>query len=518
MYNIYVIILYTLVKATNGARILAVFPGPSISHQVIFRPLTQELVRRGHQVTVITPNPTFEKGKGPENLTEIDVHDISYKMKEDFVETADFGRKDLVFDQIIHLFEQLSGIFADQTKSSDVQSILNDKNISFDLLLIEACVRPTLIFSHLYKVPVIQVSSFGMMLGSAEIVGSPTHPFLYPTIMHQRLYNLSFWEKIDELYKHLKMKSMYDSSEFKELEMFESILGVDLPSYNVLKNNVDMLFLNIHPIWTDNQPLPMNVISIWGIHKTTLKELPQDLKSYLDSSKKGVIYMSLGSNAPSSRLPQEILQIFIRVFSQLQYDVLWKWEKDELPGKPKNVKISKWFPQSDLLYHPNIKLFITQGGLQSTEEAINAGVPLIGMPMHGDQWYNVEKYAHHRIGIRLEMDTLTETQLKTTIDKVMMDKSYQENIVRLRSLLSDEPQKALDRAVWWTEYVLRHGGAKHLRSPAANMSWMEYYEIQFIVTILLLIITCKIFIVIFLCFVWKYVLHNFIKKHKIKKS
>jgi glucuronosyltransferase len=34
--------------------------------------------------------------------------------------------------------------------------------------------------------------------------------------------------------------------------------------------------------------------------------------------------------------------------------------------------------------------------------------------------------------------------------------------------------------VWWTEYVLRHGGAKHLRTPAANVSWAEYYMLNYV--------------------------------------
>lgn len=45
----------------------------------------------------------------------------------------------------------------------------------------------------------------------------------------------------------------------------------------------------------------------------------------------------------------EKLKIFTDVLSQLPYDVLWKWDDDVLTGRPKNVRISKWLPQSDLL-------------------------------------------------------------------------------------------------------------------------------------------------------------------------
>lgn len=31
-----------------------------------------------------------------------------------------------------------------------------------------------------------------------------------------------------------------------------------------------------------------------------------------------------------------------------------------------------------------------------------------------------------------------------------------------------------ERAVFWTEYVVRHKGAPHLKCPAAQLSWVEF--------------------------------------------
>lgn len=71
--------------------------------------------------------------------------------------------------------------------------------------------------------------------------------------------------------------------------------------------------------------------------------------------------------------------------------------------------------------HPKIKLFIMQGGLQSTDEAITAGVPMIGVPMLGDQWFNVEKYEYHKIGIRLDLHDLTADKLTKSINTIIED-------------------------------------------------------------------------------------------------
>lgn len=75
----------------------------------------------------------------------------------------------------------------------------------------------------------------------------------------------------------------------------------------------------------------------------------KDLKSYLDTSKQGVIYVSFGTNVVPSLLSPEKIEVMTKVFSKLPYNVLWKWDKDELPGQSDNIKISKWFPQPDLL-------------------------------------------------------------------------------------------------------------------------------------------------------------------------
>jgi glucuronosyltransferase len=75
----------------------------------------------------------------------------------------------------------------------------------------------------------------------------------------------------------------------------------------------------------------------------------QDLKKFIDEAAEGVIYFSMGSALYSSDMPESKLKEFTDAFAKQKQRILWKWETDALPGKPENVKISKWFPQSDIL-------------------------------------------------------------------------------------------------------------------------------------------------------------------------
>jgi glucuronosyltransferase len=52
----HLLLLYA-VCSTEAARILRIFPTPSISHQLPFQAIMKALAARGHQVTVISPNP-----------------------------------------------------------------------------------------------------------------------------------------------------------------------------------------------------------------------------------------------------------------------------------------------------------------------------------------------------------------------------------------------------------------------------------------------------------------------------
>ena len=99
-----------------------------------------------------------------------------------------------------------------------------------------------------------------------------------------------------------------------------------------------------------------------GIHCKPGKELPEDLKKYMDSHPEGVVYVSFGSALKPSEMTSEQKSVFIDTFKELKdTPIIWKW--DDVPdGIPENVLIQKWLPQNDLLAHPNLKVFVTHGG------------------------------------------------------------------------------------------------------------------------------------------------------------
>ena len=81
-------------------------------------------------------------------------------------------------------------------------------------------------------------------------------------------------------------------------------------------------------------------------------------------------------------------------------------------------------PTSPLFYisvaaHPNLKLFITHSGLLSTIEIIYHGVPVLAIPIAGDQKLNAERVVNQGFGLKLRFADLTEELLLETINELL---------------------------------------------------------------------------------------------------
>lgn len=106
--------------------------------------------------------------------------------------------------------------------------------------------------------------------------------------------------------------------------------------------------------------------------------------------------------------------------------VLWKWEQPALPEIPNNVLIRKWFPQSGILAHPNIRLFITHGGLLSSIEAVFHGLPILGLPVFGDQHVNIARAVHKGYGRSIGLRDLIEKSFSAAINEMIQNDRYME--------------------------------------------------------------------------------------------
>ncbi|XP_058980270.1 LOW QUALITY PROTEIN: UDP-glucosyltransferase 2-like [Musca domestica] len=267
-----------------------------------------------------------------------------------------------------------------------------------------------------------------------------------------------------------------------------------------------------------NVPLCPNMIEVGGLHiKQKPDPLEEDLQKFLDNSPEGVIYFSMGSNVKSKDLPPQTLKDILSTFAELKIKVLWKFELEELPNKPANVVIRKWFNQPSILAHPNVKLFISHGGYLSTTETIFHGKPILGVPVMGDQFMNVKNSVKAGFALRLDLRSLTKEKFKQNIQELWTNPKYSNAVKKLSKRFRDQPLTPIETAIFWVEYVLRHDGASHIRNAGQDLSFWQYHNIDVYVILSSFIVVVFVLMAVFISFVKKIICGSS-KKSKIKKN
>ena len=56
---------------------------------------------------------------------------------------------------------------------------------------------------------------------------------------------------------------------------------------------------------------------------------------------------------------------------------------------------------------------------------------------------------------------------------------------RLSAIYKDDPQTPIERVVYWMEFIVRHGGVKHLRSAAYDLNFIQYHLIDVMAVLLI---------------------------------
>jgi len=73
--------------------------------------------------------------------------------------------------------------------------------------------------------------------------------------------------------------------------------------------------------------------------------------------------------------------------------------------------------------HPNVKLFISHGGISGVYEAVDGGVPVLGFPFYYDQPRNIDNLVNAGMAISMDLLSVTEeTFLNAVLEIVNNDR------------------------------------------------------------------------------------------------
>lgn len=448
------------------------------SHWVDLKALAQEMGRRGHRVTVVLPEVSVMMGPGKHYDT------VTYPVPFDkaFIDSVLASNKDIMqkstecfTERIKKHFSRLQ-IIRDLLHTTAESLLFNASIIShleqqgFDAVLTDPFVPTGSLIARKLGIPTINLLRGMPCSLDMRSAGCSSPPSYVPRYFTRFTDKMSFSERtintLVALFEPLLCQLLYSHFDHIANQFLEEEVGIA----EVLSESAVWLLRTDFIL--DTRPFMPNIVLVGGINCNLRNPLPKDLESWV-SGEHGFIVFTLGSMV--SDMPEETTAVFLEAFRQIPQKVIWRHTGKVTDSVPENVKMMEWVPQNDLLAHPGVRAFITHGGSHGLYEGLCHAVPMVLLPITGDQPDNAHRLASKGAGVVLDIFSVTTQSLLQGLNDVINDTRYKENIQKLSALHKDRPIDPLDLSVYWTEFVMKHKGAKHLRAAVHDLNWIQYF-------------------------------------------
>jgi zeaxanthin glucosyltransferase len=167
------------------------------------------------------------------------------------------------------------------------------------------------------------------------------------------------------------------------------------------------------------------------------------------SGDKRIIYASMGSQVTSygdagRRLLEKIVNVMRCKEMSGMHLVLAigpEHEVEEFESVPENVTLMKWVCQTDILKVAS--LVITHGGLGTVKECIYYGVPMLVIPISRDQPSNARRVEACKLGIQLNINEVTESDLLSAIQSVFASDIIRDSVMRMQKIFQQQEEDNL---------------------------------------------------------------------------
>ncbi|XP_027953870.1 UDP-glucuronosyltransferase 3A1-like isoform X1 [Eumetopias jubatus] len=460
------------------------------SHYLLVDQVSQILQDHGHNVTILLYGGDYliPSIKKKENAYQViswllsEEHEKELKKYFDlFMTEVLHGRE--AFDNFVKLMEQL-GIQCSDLLRSDIMDSL--KNENFDLVFVEAFDFCSFLVAEKLGKPFVSI--LPTPFGSVDL-GLP-NPVSYVPVFNSLLTDhMDFWGRV----KNFLMLFDFSIKQWRIQSTFDSTIKEHFPEgsrpvLSHLLKKAELWFVNSDFALEFARPLLPNTVYVGGLISRPVKAVPQEFENFIAKfGDSGFVLVALGSMVGICQ-SQEVLREMNSAFAHLSQGVIWKCNPSHWPKDVKlaaNVKIVDWLPQNDLLAHPRIRLFVTHGGLNSIMEAIQHGVPMVGIPVLGDQPDNLVRVEAKKFGVSIQLKQIKAETLALKMKEVIEDKRYKSAAVAASIIRRSHPLTPAQRLVGWIDHILQTGGAAHLKPHGLQQPWYERYLLDVFLFLLL---------------------------------
>ncbi|XP_054994722.1 UDP-glucuronosyltransferase 2B31-like [Sorex araneus] len=462
------------------------------SHWINIKTILDELVKRGHEVTVLTSkasilvDPTkpasfnfeiyptqYPKGHMESTIQRV-LEEWIYKMPKNSFWSYYSKLQDMICESYTVVRNHCKDLVLNKKLMKKLQET------KFDVVFADAIGPCGELLAEILEIPLVYSLRFSTGSGLEKYSGGlPLPPSYVPVVLSELSDRMTFMERVKNMIHVLYFDFWFQTVCDNQWDKFYSeVLGKPT---SISKQMSKADFWLIRTFWDFQFPHPIlpNFEFVGGLHCKPAKPLPKDMEEFVQSSgENGVVVFTLGSMV--SNMPEERANVIASALAQIPQKVIWRFDSKTPDTLGANTRLYKWIPQNDLLGHPKTKAFITHGGTNGIYEAIYHGVPMVGIPLFADQPDNIAHMQAKGAAVRVDFETMSSSDLLNALKTVINDPSYKENAMKLRAIQRDQPVKPLDRAAFWIEFVMRHKGAKHLRPASHDLNLLQYHSLDVI--------------------------------------
>ncbi|GMT22326.1 hypothetical protein PFISCL1PPCAC_13623 [Pristionchus fissidentatus] len=337
---------------------------------------------------------------------------------------------------------------------------------------------------------------------------TPSNPAYVPSLMGGRGEQMTFLERLSNTFSFL-MADLMVGVMIDDMEASIRKRMPDIPRIKDILPTNSLVFYNSEPLVDFPHPTSARTIDIGGIiNSEPYEPLNSTWSAILDLRPKTIL-ISFGSMAKAFSMPDEYKKTIRETVKQFpDVTFIWKYEKpeDHISCGIPNLVESTWVPQRDMLHDRRLSAFITHCGQGSTTETINAGVPVVVIPVLADQLRNSHQVLRNGIGLRLDKTDLEkEGKLGAVITEILNNTTYRENAKRLQRMIADRPFAMSEIFVRNMEFLAKHGPLRQLDHYGRHLNFFQYYlidVISFVASILVItiIVICVTIRSLFRCF------------------
>ncbi|XP_030830958.1 UDP-glucuronosyltransferase 1-2-like [Strongylocentrotus purpuratus] len=476
------VIAIQVMPLTNGANILVtVLIQKASSHAKSMSAISGALTRRGHNVTILTCSAVGTKGFKRDTYNSAlqykFEHSPEFHATEEMIMEMSFEKshlnKVIGLGKIFYLLRQ-----ACENLFEDSATLALLKESHFDILIGDVFDGCDAILSSYLGIPYIALTtSMRYPFFHEHLYGIPSPSSYVPLGTFPLSDRMTFPERVASFIEHNFVLSFSHWVHFGALEKIKDKYGI-APDRSIadLIGGAELWLCMTTFAFDFSHPIAPNWVAIGNIADIPAKPLNKEYEAFVEGSgEHGFIILALGNNY--GELPKHMAEAFARVFSDLPQRVIWRNTGTRPRYLGNNTMLVDWMPQNDLLGHPKARLLIYHGGLTGIFEAIYHAVPMVVMPIFGDQDSNAVKVEAKGMGRILQKDPISyETVMEAVID-VLENPRYRENVRRSSRIYRDTQAHPDETMVYWVEHILKFGGS-HLRSRALELSFIQLHSID----------------------------------------